>query len=129
MSERKTFKLAHAVARRRAVEAVDKAPDGYVVIVCEATRSLDANAHLHAWIAEIAKTVEWAGAKRDIDTWRRLLTAAWLRARGDQIEMLPALDGHGFDVLFQKTSQLTRSEFSELTEFTICWATENGVTA
>lgn len=128
-AERKTFKLAHAIARGRAMEAVKTAPEGYVVIVCEATRGLDANAHLHAWISAIAKSIEWAGAKRDIETWKRLLTAAWLRARGDSIEMLPAIDGHGFDVLFQRTSHLKRGEFSELTEFVIAWAVDNGVEA
>jgi len=127
VSERRTFKLAHAVARSRAVDAVKSAPDGYTVIVFEPTRSLDANALLHVWISEISRQKEWAGMKRDVDTWRRLLTAAWLRARGEAIEFLPALDGCGVDVVFRKTSGLSRGEFAELIEFTQAWAVENGV--
>lgn len=125
MSERRTFKLAHPIARQRAMEAVKTAPDGYVIIVCEPTRSLDQNAILHSWIGEIAKTREWAGKRRDIETWKRLLVAAWLRARGEPVEFLPALDGHGVDVVFRRTSELGRAEFSELCEFVIAWATEN----
>jgi hypothetical protein len=42
-------------------------------------RSDAQNRLLHACLSEISKQVEWAGAKRDVDTWKRLLTAA-LRA-------------------------------------------------
>ena len=41
--------------------------------------------------------------------------------------MLPALDGHGVDIVFRRTSQLTRSECAELIEFVLAWAAEHGV--
>ena len=44
MAEKLVFKLAHAQARRGALEAVETAPDGYCVTVSEPTRSLDQNA-------------------------------------------------------------------------------------
>lgn len=91
-------------------------------------RSDAQNRLLHACLSEISKQVEWAGQKRDIDTWKRLLTAAWLRARGEHIEMLPALDGKGVDIVFRRTSQLTRSECAELSEFVMAWAADHGVT-
>lgn len=87
----------------------------------EATRSSEQNARLHAMISDIAKTREWAGKRRDIETWKRLLTAAWLRARGEQIELLPALDGHGVDVVFRPTSSLTVAECSELIDWIEAW--------
>lgn len=99
-----------------------------VVEVRTETRTDAQNKMLHAWLGEIARTVEWAGKRRDIDTWKRLLTAAWLRARGESIEVLPALDGHGIDVVFRHTSKLTKAECSELTEFVMAWAAERGVT-
>src|SRR5574343_848600 len=79
-------------------------------------RSDAQNRLLHACLSEISKQVEWAGAKRDVDTWKRLLTAAWLRARGESVEVLPAIDGHGIDVVFRHTSKLTRAECSDLCE-------------
>ena len=90
-------------------------------------RSDAQNRLLHACLSEISKQVEWAGAKRDVDTWKRLLTAAWLRARGEPIEMLPALDGHGADIVFRRTSQLTKAECAELSEFVMAWAAERGI--
>lgn len=98
-----------------------------VVEVREETRSLAENAMLHALLSQISREVEWAGKKRDAEVWKRLLTAAWMRARGEHIEMLPALDGHGVDVVFRRTSQLTRSECAELIEFVMAWASNNGV--
>ena len=90
-------------------------------------RSDAQNRLLHACLGEISKQIEWAGCKRDVDTWKRLLTAAWLRARGEHIEMLPALDGHGVDIVFRRTSQLTKAECAELSEFVMAWAAEHGI--
>lgn len=98
-----------------------------VVEVKPQTRSLEANALLHATLADIAAQLEWAGRKRDLEVWKRLLTAAWLRARGESVEILPAVDGHGVDVVFRRTSTLTRSECSELQEFVYAWGVEHGV--
>lgn len=96
-----------------------------VVEIKPETRSADQNAKLHAELGEIAERVEWAGKKRDVETWKRLMTAAWLRARGESIEVLPALDGHGIDVVFRRTSDLTRAECAELIEFVIAWKAEH----
>lgn len=90
-------------------------------------RSDAQNRLLHACLGEISKQIEWAGKKRDIDTWKRLLTAAWLRARGEHVEMLPAVDGHGVDIVFRRTSQLTKAECAELSEYVMAWAAEQGV--
>jgi predicted phage tail protein len=89
------------------------------------TRSVDQNAKLHAELAEVAATVEWAGKKRDTEVWKRLMTAAWLRARGESVEVLPAIDGHGIDVVFRRTSSLTKAECSELLEFVLAWKAEH----
>jgi len=98
-----------------------------VIEVRQETRSLAENAMLHALLTQISEKIEWAGAKRDTETWKRLLTASWCRARGEHIEMLPALDGYGVDIVFRRTSQLTRSECAELIEFVQAWAAEHGV--
>lgn len=90
------------------------------------TRSAEQNARLHATLADIAKQLEWAGKKRDVETWKRLITAAWLRARGDHVELLPAIDGHGVDIVFTRTSQLTRAECAELTTYAEAWGSTMG---
>lgn len=85
------------------------------------TRNDEQNKLLHATLTEIAKSREWAGKRRDVEVWKRLLTAAWLRARGESVEILPALDGHGVDVVFRRTSTLTKGECAELITFIQAW--------
>ena len=92
------------------------------------TRSLEQNALLHALLTDISKQVVWAGKKRDVDTWKRLLVAAWCRAQNEQVELLPAIDGHGVDIVFRRTSQMTTSELTELIDFIHAWCNENGIT-
>lgn len=87
----------------------------------EERRNNSQNALLHATLTEIARTREWAGRKWDVLTWKRLLTASWLRARGEQVLVVPALDGHGFDVVFEHTSKLSKAQMAELIDYIQAW--------
>ena len=118
------FVMAHAEARRRAMSAVADAPEGYVVRVEQPTRNSDINAALHAKLGEIASARVWAGKRWDIETWKRLLVAAWSRATGQALVMLPALDGAGVDIVFRRTSSMTQGEVRELMTFIECWEAE-----
>lgn len=93
----------------------------------EETRSQAANALLHAALGDVAAQVPWGGRKWDKDVWKRLMVASWCRARGELVTLLPALDGHGVDVVFRHTSTLTKSECSDLVEYVIAWGAANGV--
>lgn len=115
------LKLNNPVARQAACTAVMNAPIGWVVRISEPTRSLEANALLHAELQEISRLVKWGGSLQDIETWKRLLTAAWMRATDRKVTLLPALEGGGFDVLYQRTSTLGKGEMSELIEYTKAW--------
>lgn len=90
-------------------------------------RNSEQNALLHALLTEIARSVEWAGKRRDVEVWKRLLTAAWLRARGESVEILPALDGHGVDVVFRRTSDLSVGECADLITYVQAWAAEHDI--
>ena len=134
MSERITLSLINPVQAHQAIETAWRHAKAWLMAGHRLTlevrpekRSDAQNRLLHACLSEISKQVEWAGCKRDVDTWKRLLTAAWLRARGEPIEMLPALDGHGVDIVFRRTSQLTKAECAELSEFVMAWAAERGI--
>ena len=118
------FVMSHDLARQRAIDAVKSAPAGYVVTVKEPTRNLDANAALHARLTEVAKSREWVGKRQDVETWKRLFTAAWMRATGRTVTMLPALDGAGVDVVYSPTSRMTQSEVSELITWIDAWDAE-----
>lgn len=135
MSDRLTLTLHNAQQGHQAIQQAWAHAKGWLLgggqrLVLEVRpekRSDAQNRLLHACLSEISKQVEWAGAKRDVDTWKRLLTAAWLRARGEPIEMLPAVDGHGVDIVFRRTSQLTKAECAELSEFVMAWAAERWI--
>ena len=135
MAERLTLPLINAQQAHQAIQTAWKHAKGWLMAsdtrltleIRPEKRSDAQNRLLHACLSDISKQVEWAGAKRDVDTWKRLLTAAWLRARGEPIEMLPALDGHGVDIVFRRTSQLTKAECAELSEFVMAWAAERDI--
>ena len=97
------------------------------ITVKRATRNTKQNALLHAMLTDIAMQHEWAGKLRDVECWKRLLTAAWLRARGEPLEMLPAIDGYGVDIVFRRTSELTRAECAELCDFITAWTIDQGI--
>src|SRR5574343_341099 len=127
MSDSRMSVLSHPESRRRAAKACAEAPDGYVVRITEPKRSLAQNALLHATMTEIARDREWCGRKWPVDVWKRLLTAAWCRANGERVLVVPALDGAGVDICFRATSKLTKAECSDLLEYVSAWAAEHGV--
>jgi len=90
-------------------------------------RSTEANARLHAMLTDVSQQVDWAGKRRDVLTWKRLMTAAWLRAKNEHVEILPAIDGKGFDVIYEPTSKMNGAQVSELMEYVDAWGTEAGV--
>ena len=118
------FILVHAEARRRAMEAVGSAPNGFAVEVKAPTRNLEQNALLHAMLQEIAESREWAGRRWSVEEWKRLLTASWCRATQRGVHLVPAIDGQGFDALYQRTSTLTKSEMAELIDYIQAWVAE-----
>ena len=105
------------------VKSMTMAGHRVTVEVKEEKRSLAENRLLHAMLTHISDTQEWAGKKRDVETWKRLMVAAWCRAKGEQIEMLPAIDGHGFDILFRRTSKMSKAEVAELIDYVEAWRT------
>lgn len=91
-------------------------------------RSSEQNRKLHAVLGDIAKQKQWAGMWLTVEDWKRLVTSAWIRAKGGHVRLMPGIDGQGFDVLYQHTSRLDKSEMAELIEYATVWAIDNGVT-
>lgn len=127
MTDKHIFRLAHDQARGLACDCIMAAPEGYIVTIQEPTRTLDQNAALHAAISDIAKQIKWQGEAMASEDWKRLLTAAWSRAENQPVKMVPALDGNGFDVLYRRTSQMTKKEVSSLIDYLHAWGTDQGV--
>jgi hypothetical protein len=95
------------------------------LIVADAKRSIAANAAFHAAVSDIADQVEWYGQKLPAGVWKRLLASAYLRERGEKPFMVPALDGVGVDVIYERTSQMSQKEMGELIEWTQAFGAEH----
>lgn len=118
------FTLSHSEARRRALDAVANAPEGARVKIDEPKRTLDQNAMLWSLLDIIARTHPHGGAYRTPDEWKGL----FMHACGKEVRFLPALaDGKGYVPFGMSSSSLSKAEFSELLEFILAWAAENGI--
>lgn len=98
-----------------------------VLKIEDETRRTAQNSLLHSCFSDIARQVSWQGKSLPIDVWKRLCTAAWLREEGESPQMVPALDGKGFDVIFERTSKLSVAQCSRLTTWVHAFGDEHGV--
>jgi NinB protein len=99
----------------------------WVLTVKRKTRSIEQNSKLHAMFQDIANQVDWCGKKLDAHVWKRLCMAAWLREKNENPTLIPAIDGKGFDVIYEKTSKLNTTQCAELIEWCFAFGAEHGV--
>lgn len=128
VSERRCFILAHPEARRRAMACVAEAPDGKVVEVRDATRTLEQNAAQWPYLAGFSQQLTWPvngeRVKMDEDEWKDVLTAAF---QGETVRLARGLNG-GVVMLGMRTSKMGKRKFSEWMEFLSATAAMRGVT-
>jgi hypothetical protein len=117
-----TYRLVHSTARKLAHDAIDNAPDGWIVVVGEPTRSLDQNSLLWPLLTELSNKLPWHGIKLSPDEYKDLLSAGLVKSR-----VVPNIEGSGFVVLGQRTSRMTKGEFSQLIDLIYAFAAEHGV--
>lgn len=127
MSTKQKFILAHDMARRGAMEAVARAPAGFVVEVREPSRNLDQNALLWVLLTEFSRQLEWPVNGKMVslspDDWKTILSASFRR---ETQRMTQGVDG-GLVMLGARTSQMGKREFAEFIEFIQSVAAERGV--
>lgn len=98
-----------------------------LVTLTHEKRSTPQNSLLHAALTDISQQVEWMGKKFSVEVWKRLCMAAWLREKQEQPMLIPALDGNGFDIIFERTSKLSTTQCSELVEWCFAFGAEHEV--
>ena len=116
------FVMAHQEARRRAVSAIQNAPDGYVVKITPPTRTLESNAAMWAALNDVASQVVWHGRKLDAESWKHIFSSSLKKQ-----DVVPNLDNTGFVVPGQSTSKFTRAEMADMIELIRAFGTERGV--
>jgi hypothetical protein len=107
------FVLVHNAARSNAMQAVQNAPSGHVVMISEPSRTLEQNAAQWPILAEFARQKQWPvnGELCWItkEEWKDVLTAAFKK---EQVRLAAGIDG-GVVMLGRRTSKFGKQEFSE----------------
>jgi hypothetical protein len=97
------------------------------IVIKDLDRSSDQNRLLHKLLTQVADQVMWHGQKLSVVVWKRLCTAAWLREDGHSPMLVPALDGHGIDMIFEHTSQLSVKQCASLITWIEAFGSQQGV--
>ena len=117
--------LAHAWAE--CVKPMLMAGHRLVLEVKPEKRSSPQNARLHAMLTELAHQCQWHGQKLPMEVWKRLCMAAWMREERQSPQLVPSLDGHGVDIIYERTSRLSKAECGRLMEWVEAFGSEQGV--
>lgn len=124
--EKQAFRLAHSVARARAVQAVRSAPDGFVVEIREPKRSLDASAKFHAICGDVARQAKFMGKALTPLQWKVLFVSGHAVATGLPAEIVPGLEGE-FVNIRESTAQMGAKRMASLLEYVQAWCAENEI--
>jgi hypothetical protein len=122
------FVLSHEIARRRALECVRDAPEGYVVTVKQPKRSLDQNALIHVLLTNLGKQIGWtfSGQVVDLDDLKSIFMAAYRKATNQNTRFVIGIDGQPV-ILNWRTRDLSKHESAEFIEFVQAWMAENEI--
>jgi hypothetical protein len=122
---RQTFHLSHEQARQRAIQAVQSAPDGFVVQVKESSRTLEQNALIHALLTDVGQALNWKfnGQTVDVEDLKSIFVAAYRKTSGEATRFVVGLDGQPV-ILNWRTRDFTKRECAEFVEMVYAWLTE-----
>ena len=116
--------INNSADRAKATQWIAKAKPGTRIEFKASKRSLPQNDRMWAMLTDIATQVEHAGQRYTPDQWKVL----FMHACGREVHFLPALDGAGFIPWGQSSSDLSKSEMTDLIEYMFAWGAEHGVT-
>lgn len=109
--------------RERAADWAMRSPIGTRIEFKRSKRSLDQNARMWAMLSDVATQATHMGRRYTTEQWKVLM----MHACGREVQFLPALDGSTFIPWGQSSSDLSKSEMSELIDFIGSWGAEHGI--
>lgn len=109
--------------RNKLARWVQGVPDFTRVELKEPKRTLPQNDRMWAMLTDIAAQTELGGKRFTTDQWKVI----FLHALGQEIQLLPSLDGKSFVPWGQSSSDLTKDEMTGLIELMFKFGAENGV--
>lgn len=120
---RYTFVLNGKVDRDRVAKYLAAAPVGTRVTFMASRRTTPQNDRMWAMLTDIAEQLPWHGVRLRADDWKILFLDALKR----EVRAMPALDGMGFVNLGRSSSDLSKSEMSDLIELIFEFGARHGV--
>jgi NinB protein len=115
--------LRSTVDRQRAMNWISKAPFGTRLTFQTAKRTLPQNDRLWAMLTDVASQHLRNGRRLTPETWKCL----FMQALGRELQCEPSLDGEELVPIGFSSSNLSKSEMSDLIDFIAAWGAENGV--
>lgn len=109
--------------RRLAHQWIEQVPAGTRLEVKAAKRTTDQNSKLWAMLTDVAVQVVWHGKRLRPDDWKLVFLDALKR----ELRLVPNVNGDGFVNLGRSSSDLTKSEMSDLFEVIQAFGAEHGV--
>jgi hypothetical protein len=109
--------------REKAANWAMRMPTGTRVTFKESKRSTDQNSKLWASLTDVATQVPWHGQRLTPDDWKLI----FLDGLNREMRNVPSLDGSGMVNLGRSSSNLSKSEFSDLLELIQMFGAEHGV--
>lgn len=119
---KRTIHLLNDTIREHAKRLIDQAPIGWIVQIGEATRSDEQNRLMWPLIQDLQRGIPDLAEYSADDVKLR-----FLHALGQEMRFLPALEGAGMFPVGQRSSHLTKSQFSGLLELMFAYGAKNGV--
>lgn len=119
---KKEVRLVGDAQRAHAKRLIDEAPAGHIMTLQQETRSIQSNRLMWALIADIrAQNPDMAQFTPDQVKLR------FLNALDSEMQFLPELWGGGMFAVGQRSSTLSKRDFSLLVELVFKWGAENGI--
>ncbi len=130
--------LTGSAAKQAACRHVAEAPEGWIFSVFAPSKRRIQEEKYHAMISDIAKQVEFMGAMRSEEVWKRLLIAAYVQVARENAtaegkpdpfagkgEILPSIDGKGFVQMGVPSSGFTVPQACEFIEYLYAYGEAN----
>ena len=109
--------------RDEIIKAVEQAPLGSQIDLTTDLRTLAQNKLMWMNLGQLSEQLEHCGEHYDAEAWK----CAFLKAAGQKLAFMPALDGDGVVCIGYRSSKLSKEKFSELIERIYEYGTRHGV--
>lgn len=122
----KQWKIYSDNVKHEVCRQVMSAEFGKVVTLRDPTRTLEANAKLHAMLTDISRQAKYMGKPRTVEFWKGLFVSGWQIATGQHPEIVPGLEGEFINIR-ESTATMSGKKLHSVIEYIHAWASNEGI--